>query len=347
MSWPTLRTSPIPSTASTTPSLPRRNNWTRRSLRRSRRSTASPLRFSNTIGRCCAAAGSDPGAQAQLYASLDNLAQLTNFSTVKQSDGTISVLLSGGDALVMGTQVNALSATDLVDPTPSLTYPNAPPTAHIFDSQGNDVTSQISSGQLGGLLDSRNRVMGDLLGNSAQQGSLNQFAQSLADTVNRILQSGTVSTAAGAANGAALFTYDAANSTNVAATLALDPDIDPAQLAPVDSSGDANGNANQLANLGNAGNTAGNIDGMTLVQFLAQMSSWIGQENQVATTNQTTQQQVAAQATSLRDQVSGVSLDQQATEVLQFQRAYQASAQVLTVLNSILDSTIQMMTAAQ
>ncbi|MEI9975169.1 MAG: flagellar basal body rod C-terminal domain-containing protein [Ignavibacteriota bacterium] len=266
---------------------------------------------------------------------------------MKQSDGTISVLLSGGDALVMGTQVNALSATDLVDPTPSLTYPNAPPTAHIFDSQGNDVTSQISSGQLGGLLDSRNRVMGDLLGNSAQQGSLNQFAQSLADTVNRILQSGTVSTAAGAANGAALFTYDAANSTNVAATLALDPDIDPAQLAPVDSSGDANGNANQLANLGNAGNTAGNIDGMTLVQFLAQMSSWIGQENQVATTNQTTQQQVAAQATSLRDQVSGVSLDQQATEVLQFQRAYQASAQVLTVLNSILDSTIQMMTAAQ
>jgi flagellar hook-associated protein 1 FlgK len=186
--------------------------------------------------------------------------------------------------------------------------------------------------------------LGSLLGNAQQQGTLNQFAQTLADTVNQILESGTVSTTAGAAAGTALFTYDSSNATNVAASLALNPAISPGQLAPVDSSGNANGNANQLADLGSAGNAAGNIDGMNLVQFLAQMSSAIGQENQTATTNQTTQQQVAAQATSLREQVSGVSLDEQATDVLQFQRAYQASAQVLTVLNDILDSTMNMMT---
>jgi flagellar hook-associated protein 1 FlgK len=111
----------------------------------------------------------------------------------------------------------------------------------------------------------------------------------------------------------------------------------------VDSSGAANGIANQLASLGTAGNTAGNINGMNLVQFLGQMASSVGQENQTATTNQTTQQQVASQATTLRDQVSGVNLDEQATDVLQFQRAYQATAQVLTVLNSVLDSTLSMM----
>ena len=70
----------------------------------------------------------------------------------------------------------------------------------------------------------------------------------------------------------------------------------------------------------------------------------VGQENQTATTNQTTQQQVASQATTLRDQVSGVNLDEQATSVLQFQRAYQATAQVLTVLNDVLDTTMNMMT---
>jgi len=288
--------------------------------------------------------GPDPGAQAQLYSALDNLSQLTNFTTVQQTDGTMTVMLGGGDPLVIGNQVNALSASDSVDTNPAPTYPNAPPTAHILDSQGNDVTSQVTSGQLGGLLDSRNRVLGGLLGNAQQQGSLNQFAQTLADTVNQILESGTVSTTAGAAAGTALFTYDSTNATNVAASLALNPAITGDQLAPVDSSGNANGIANQLADLGNSGNTAGNIGGMNLVQFLAQMSSSIGQENQTATTNQTTQQQVAAQATSLRDQVSGVSLDEQATAVLQFQRAYQASAQVLTVINDILDSTMNMMT---
>jgi flagellar hook-associated protein 1 FlgK len=286
----------------------------------------------------------DPGAEANLYAALDNLSQLTNFTTVKQSDGTITVMLGGGDPLVIGNQVNDLAASDAVAANPPPTYLNSPPSAVITDSQGNDVTSQITSGQLGGLLDTRNRVLGSLLGNAQQQGSLNQFAQTLADTVNNILESGTVSTSAGAAAGTALFTYDTTNATNVAASLALNPAVTPSQLAPVDSSGNANGNANQLADLGNAGNTAGNIDGLNLVQFLAQMASNIGQENQTATTNQTTQQQVVSQATTLRDQVSGVSLDTQATEVLQFQRAYQATAQVLTVLNNMLDTTINMMT---
>ena len=284
----------------------------------------------------------DPGAEANLYSALDSLSQLTNFSTVTQSNGTITVMLGGGDPLVIGDQVNALSASDAV--AANATYPNSPPSAVITDSQGNDVTSQITGGQLGGLLDTRNRVLGSLLGNAQQQGSLNQFAQTLADTVNQVLESGTVSTSAGAAAGTALFTYDTSNPTNVAASLALNPAITPSELAPVDSSGNANGNANQLADLGNAGNTTGDIDGMNLVQFLAQMTSNIGQENQTATTNETTQQQIAAQATTLRDQTSGVSLDTQATDVLQFQRAYQAVAQVLTTLNDMLDTTINMMT---
>jgi flagellar hook-associated protein 1 FlgK len=284
----------------------------------------------------------DPGAQANLYASLDSLSQLTNFSTVTQPDGTITVMLGGGTPLVIGTTVNALSSSDAVSST--ATYPNGPASAVITDSQGNDVTSQISSGELGGLLDTRNRVLGGLLGNGDQQGSLNQFAQTLADTVNSVLESGTVSTAAGAAAGTALFSYDSTNATNVAASLTLNPAITGAGLAPVDSSGNANGNANALASLGTAGNTAGNINGMNLVQFLGQMSANIGQENSTASTNETSQQAVASQAKTLRDNVSGVSLDAQATDVLQFQRAYQASAQVLTAINDILDTTINMMT---
>lgn len=288
----------------------------------------------------------DPGAEAQLYSSLDNLAQLTSFSTVTQTDGTVTVMLSGGSPLVIGDQVNALSVSDSVDNNPPAANPASPPTAHILDSQGNDVTSQVSSGQLGGLLDARNNVLGSILGDSQQAGSLNQFASTLADTVNQILESGTVSSTAGAAAGTALFTYDSSDATLAAGSLALNPAITADQLAPVDSSGTANGIANQLADLGNAGNTQGTIGGMNLVEYLAGIASAVGQDNQTATTNQTTQQQVTAQATSLRDSISGVSLDEQATDVLQFQRAYQATAQVLTILNDLCDSTMNMMTVS-
>ena len=190
----------------------------------------------------------------------------------------------------------------------------------------------------------RNRVLGSVLGDSQQQGTLNQLAQGLADSVNQILESGTVSSDPGAANGSALFTYDAAHPTNVAASLAVNPAIGAAQLAPVDSSGNSNGNAQQLAALSNATSGTGTIGGQSLIQYFGSVAGGLGQENSTATDNQTVQQQVLAQATSLRDQVSGVSLNQEAVNVMQFQQAYQAAAQVLTVLSTLSEAVINLVT---
>jgi flagellar hook-associated protein 1 len=268
----------------------------------------------------------DPGEDAQLYSALDNLSQLTNFSTVTQADGTVTVMLGGGSPLVIGSQQYALSTA------------SSPAGAQVLDSQGDDITSQITSGQLGGLLDSVNRVLGSMLGNSQQTGTLNQFTTALADTVNGILESGTVSS--GGAAGTALFTYDASTPNAAAATLEVNPAITASELAPVDSSGNANGNANQLAALANT--PLAQLGGVSLTQYFGQITGDIGQENQTATDNQTSQQQVVSQATTLINQVSGVSLNEEATNVLQFQSAYQASAQVLTVLNTIADSVITM-----
>lgn len=281
----------------------------------------------------------DPAADAQLYSSLQTLSGLTDFSTVTQSDGTVTVMLSGGAPLVIGQQADPLSVSDFVDTVPAPVNPQSPPTAHILDSEGNDVTSQITGGQLGGLLDTRNRLLASYLGDSQQQGSLNQLAQGLADTVNSILKSGTVSSDAGAAAGSPLFTYSSSDPTDIAGSLAVSSSITPDQLAPVDSSGNSNGNANALAAL----SSSSSIQGMSYVQFYGQMAASVGQENSDATSNEQTQTQVLAQAESLRDQASGVSLDKQAVQVLEFQRAYQASAQVLTVLNDLAETTLNML----
>lgn len=279
----------------------------------------------------------DPAAEAQLYSSLDSLSQLTNFTTVTQSDGTVTVLLGGGSPLVMGTRQYSLSAGFSVDANAA--NPTSPPTAHIYDSQGDDITSQITGGQLGGLLDSANRVLASVIGDSQQTGTLNQFASTLASTVNQILQSGTVSTTAGAANGSALFTYDTTNATNAAASLSVNPSIATSQLAPVDSSGNSNGNANTLAALENTALPA--LGGVSLTQYFGQIASAMGQENSTATDNQQNQQQVVATATTAVNNASGVSLDAQAVNVMEFQRAYQSVAQVLTTLENIAESLMQ------
>jgi|NGEPerStandDraft_6_1074524.scaffolds.fasta_scaffold00733_3 flagellar hook-associated protein 1 FlgK len=272
----------------------------------------------------------DPGQDAQLHSALDSLSQLTNFSTVTQADGTVTVLLGGGSPLVIGSQQSALSTA------------SSPAGAQVLDSQGNDITSQVTSGQLGGMLDGRNRVLGSMLGNAQQTGTLNQFATAIAGAVNQILESGTVSTATGASAGTALFAFASSTPTDAAATLEVNPAITASQLAPVDSAGNSNGNANRLAALENTPLTQ--LGGMSLTQYFGQVTSAIGTENQNATDNEQSQQQIVAQATTLVNQVSGVSLDQEATNILQFQRAYQATAQVLTVINTLADSLINMIT---
>jgi flagellar hook-associated protein 1 FlgK len=74
------------------------------------------------------------------------------------------------------------------------------------------------------------------------------------------------------------------------------------------------------------------------------MASFVGSESSTASTNQQSQQQVVTQTRALRDQASGVSLDQQAVLLLQFQKSYDATARLLTTLNDLLDTTINMIT---
>jgi flagellar hook-associated protein 1 FlgK len=281
----------------------------------------------------------DPGLDAQLHNDLQQLSELVDFSQVFQPNGTVTVVLSGGSPLVIGDQQFALTAKAAV-PAGS-PNPGAPPTVSILDSNGNDITSQITAGKLGGLLDAHNRVMASILGDGKQAGSLNVFAKSLADTVNGILQSGKVSVSAGAANGQALFTYDNSDATHAANSFAVNPNITTAGLAPVDSSGNANGNALTLASLANS-TAGGGIGGQTFAAFFSQIAQFVGNENATAATNQTTQQQIVTQSEQLRDKTSAVSLDEQAIQLQLFQKSYEATAKLVNVLNSVTETTINM-----
>jgi flagellar hook-associated protein 1 FlgK len=285
----------------------------------------------------------DPGADANLEANLESLSQLVNFTTVTQSDGTVTVLLGGSAPLVNGDQAYPLSVQNSVTSPPPPANPNSPPSSHIMDSQGNDITAEITGGQLGGTLDVRNNVLGSIVGDAQQAGTLNQFAQGLADTVNQILTSGTVSTATGAAKGTALFTYNASDATLAAQTLEMNPSITASQLAPVDASGNSNGNANALAALATQTTGTGSVNGMSYTSYFGEIASNLGTQAQTAQTNETAQQAVSAQAQSLRDSISKVSLDVQATTLLQYQRSYQAVAQVLTTLNTLTESLLAVM----
>src|SRR5438034_796744 len=75
------------------------------------------------------------------------------------------------------------------------------------------------------------------------------------------------------------------------------------------------------------------VGGQTASGFLASFLSQIGSDTAAATTNNSAQQATLTQLTTQRDSLSAVSLDQEAANLTQYQRAYQAAAQVFNIAN--------------
>jgi flagellar hook-associated protein 1 FlgK len=211
-------------------------------------------------------------------------------------------------------------------------------------SDGSDVSSQIDSGQLGALLNLRNTILPTYIGNAYQAGDINTMAQQFADSVNQQLTSGNISDGPPAQTGVALFTYDTANPSNVAATLAVNPAIAAGQLAAIQPGPPevANGVALGLAQMSDPQTAAQGINGESYSSFYGDMASSVGASLDNATGQQTLQQSAVAQAQNLVQQASGVNLDQEAVNLVEFQRAYDANSHFVTVLDQITSDIILM-----
>jgi flagellar hook-associated protein 1 FlgK len=75
-------------------------------------------------------------------------------------------------------------------------------------------------------------------------------------------------------------------------------------------------------------------------QAYAAFVSQVGSGVQAAQSTQATQQAVLTAVSNQRQSVSGVSLDEEMTNLIQYQQAYQASARVMNAINSTLDTLI-------
>ncbi len=126
----------------------------------------------------------------------------------------------------------------------------------------------------------------------------------------------------------------AANVMSVAIT-------DPAQIAASsDGTVGDNGNATALAGVQNqpivAGQTAGD--------FYSNMIDLVGNDVSSATATQEAVGLSLQQLTNQQSTISGVSLDQEATNLVMYQRAYEASARVISVVDELTSATINMFT---
>jgi flagellar hook-associated protein 1 FlgK len=290
-------------------------------------------------------AAPDPALEANITSALEQLSELVNFNVLHQEDGTITVLLGGQTPLVIGERQHEIRLDYGLPGSPAPVNPAARGHARILDSGGNDVTAGLQLGKLGGLLEVRNQILPSLMGDPYQAGDLNRLAKATADRVNQLLTSGQISDGPPPVAGLALFTYDAANSTASARTLAVNPALTAAQLAAIDPGPPyiGNGVALKLAALASPTDPAGKIDGLSYVEFFGEMAALAGREAAAADNGLSLQRDRSAQARALRDQLSGVSLDEEAIHLVEFQRAYQATARMISVLDELTQVAVNLL----
>jgi flagellar hook-associated protein 1 len=250
------------------------------------------------------------------------IGQLSNLIDVSQikTESQISLTTSNGAALVAGTQAFTLT-----------TQPDPSGLEHIF-AQGNDITSQLNSGQLGGLLQVRDRKIPSLLA------SLDTLAAGISSSFNAANVSGFD---LNGNQGGNIFVPPPASGTGAATGIALGI-TDPALIA-ASSDGSAASNGN-LANF-SAIHDQTLFNGETPSDFYGSMIFNVGNDVSNGSTEQQASQLVLQQLQDQRGSISGVSLDEEAGNMVQYQRAYDAAARVVDTVNQMLETLINMGTA--
>jgi flagellar hook-associated protein 1 FlgK len=253
----------------------------------------------------------------QRQLAITQLSQLVGLDQISNENNGMTLTTSNGTVLVSGNQSFALSTSKVGGVT------------DVISKDGQNITAGLTGGSLGGVLQARDQVL------PGYANSLDDLAYAIGTAVNQQNEAGVDSNGDA---GQAIFTVPtsasgAAGSIQVATT-------DPQAIATA-STGEgsaANDNAQALSDL----STSNIVDGQTASGYLASFYSQVGSDAASATTDNTAQQAVLTQLTTQRDSISGVSLDEEAENLSQYQRSYQAAAQVFQIVNSLMASALNL-----
>jgi len=258
--------------------------------------------------------------------ALSSLASILDIRVTDQSDGTVNVTTTSGQALVLGTTGGTLS-----------TQVNASNTG--LDGAA---LSDLGLAGPGGVFVPLSGTIGGSVGAQLQlrdttlpqvSGNLDQLATTLRDAVNAV-QTDPAGRDLNNAVGTAFFTGTGAADLNVAIT-------DPRAIAAAQSSNPAdNTNALALAAVGNTTYPA--LGGASLNDYFGSIQATVGSNAAAAADQATVQQNLSSALDAQRESVSGVSLDEEFTNLIRFQRGFQAATQLISVSNKLLDDLLGM-----
>ncbi|MBM3791420.1 MAG: flagellar hook-associated protein FlgK [Acidobacteria bacterium] len=268
--------------------------------------------------------GNESVLRDQRQQMMDRMAQLVDVAYFESESGTVTVMTPQGALLVVGTDSYAWSSV------------SGPDDIVRIQSGGADITSKIRSGKLGGLLQVRDVLIPGYLA------ALDELASAVIARVNDQHALGADLDGVPGGDFFAPFTPPGPGSVAGAARSMSLAITDPRGIAAAEigaGPGD-NTNARALAGIQNEAIMAG---GATVDQHYANLIFRIGLDTASARDGLQTQDVLLAQLRNQRDAESGVSLDEEAVDLIRFQRAYEANARMIRLIDSLTEEVIRLL----
>ena len=253
---------------------------------------------------------------------LEDLSGYADIRIVERQDGAVTVSL-GGRILVEQNNIHKLGTKTVSSGQGTVEMPTWAEDGSVL-SPGN--------GMLKGLIETRDQVIPE------QSSNLDDMAKGIVTAVNAQHTTGFGSTGAG--SGGIPF-FDTA--TTGASDIALDSRIKAsvsAIAASADGSAGDGSNAEAIYNIQKSKFMSQNTS--SVGDFYAAAMGKLGVQSREATFMRQNQELMVEQLTKQRESVSGVSLDEEMTQLLKYERAYQAAAKLISTVDAMMQSVLDM-----
>ncbi|MEP6850028.1 MAG: flagellar hook-associated protein FlgK [Acidobacteriota bacterium] len=271
--------------------------------------------------RSATSAGGDASSlQDQRGELVNKLSELAGVHATNNSDGTVSLTIGEGRPLVNGDQAFTLQA-------------NAAPPLGLSTTTLDGQPAVFNDGTIAGLQTS-------ITDTTTQIDTLDGLAASVVQRVNDLHTSGTDLDGNGGTN---FFNNTAPiTAANISINAAITGNPRLVVASPLTQPGQSGTVAGQIANLlTDTGSSVGTHTG-SFTSIFGSMLAQAGEHVNAAENGLMTQAAILSQATAQRDSVSGVSLDEEAINLLQYQKSFEAATRFIKVADEMTQMIISL-----
>lgn len=264
--------------------------------------------------------------RSQRTALLSELAGLVDFHTFESADGQVNVMIAGGQPLVEGTNAGHLDIVGNAEGYWDVEF---------VSSAGNhyDITDGLEGGSIAGAIRVRDTHAVEY------RDRLDAMAYQLVNSVNAQHQLGF---GISGNTGDDFFT-PLASADDAAALIELDAVIeaDPNNIA-ASLSGETGDNQNAIAIADIENALLFNSGTWSFQDYYSSLVGDVGAASQAASRDASQQQALAQQVATLRESQVGVSMEEEMSNLIKYQFAYQASSRLFAAAQDMFDTLAEL-----